>query len=77
VGLSRWHLERLTKRQTGASLRQHVVSARLDRAIDLLKHGPLSIKELAFRVGYGNANAFSRDFRRSYGASPRAWLRTH
>jgi AraC-like DNA-binding protein len=76
VGLSRWHLERLTKRQTGASLRQHVVSARLDRAINLLKHGPLPIKELAFRVGYGNANAFSRDFRRWYGASPRAWLRT-
>lgn len=76
VGLSRWHLERLTKQQTGVSLREHVVSARLDRAIDLLKHGPLSVKELAFRVGYGNANAFSRDFRRWYGASPRAW-RTH
>jgi AraC-like DNA-binding protein len=77
VGLSRWHLERLTKRNTGTSPRQHLVAARMERTMALLKEGRFSIKELAVRVGYGNANAFTRDFRRCYGAPPSTWLRVH
>ena len=77
VGLSRWHLERLTKRTTGSSPRQHLVAARMERTMALLEEGRFSIKELAFRVGYGNANAFTRDFRRWYGAPPSTWLRVH
>jgi AraC-like DNA-binding protein len=77
VGLSRWHFERLTKRDTGTSPRGHLVAARMERAGALLRERHLSIKELAFRVGYGNANAFTRDFRRSYGTPPRTWRRNH
>jgi AraC-like DNA-binding protein len=75
VGLSRWHLERLTRKYTGASLRDHSAAARMDRATVLLAQGRFSIKELASRLGYGNASAFTRNFRRRYGASPRNWRR--
>jgi AraC-like DNA-binding protein len=75
VGLSRWHLERLTRKYTGASLRDHSAAARMERATILLAQGRLSIKELASRLGYGNASAFTRNFRKRYGASPRNWRR--
>jgi AraC-like DNA-binding protein len=75
VGLSRWHLERLTRKYTGASLRDHSAAARMERATLLLAQGRLSIKELASRLGYGNASAFTRYFRKRYGASPRNWRR--
>jgi AraC-like DNA-binding protein len=77
VGLSRWHLERLTRKCTGAPLRDHLAAARMERAIDLLAEGRLSIKELAFRLGYGNASAFTRNFRKRFGTAPRSWRRSH
>jgi AraC-like DNA-binding protein len=77
VGLSRWHLERLMRKYTGASPREHLAVARMERAIALLAQRRLSIKELSYRLGYGNASAFTRNFRKRYGASPRSWRRSH
>jgi AraC-like DNA-binding protein len=75
VGVSRWHLERLTKRDTGTTPGRHLAAARMERAIALLAQPRLSIKEVSSRVGYGNANGFARDFRKHYGSSPRTWRR--
>lgn len=77
VGVSRWHLERLTKRDTGTTPGRHLAAARMERAIALLAQPRLSIKEVSSRVGYGNANGFARDFRKHYGSSPRTWRRAN
>jgi AraC-like DNA-binding protein len=74
VGLSRWHLERLTKQHTGTPLRVHIAAARMAGATELLGQGSISIKEVSARLGYPHPNAFRRDFKRRFGLTPHAWV---
>jgi AraC-like DNA-binding protein len=74
LGLSRWHLERLTKQHTGTPLRVHIAAARMAGATELLGQGRISIKEVSARLGYPHPNAFRRDFKRRFGLTPRDWI---
>lgn len=76
VGMSRWHLERLTKQHTGTSLRDHLRTARIRLATAIFQNEGLSVKEVAARTGYGSAGALARDFRRHHGQSPSDWVRS-
>jgi AraC-like DNA-binding protein len=76
VGISRWHLERLTKQHTGTPLRVHIASARMTLASELLGREGITIKEVAARSGYAHPNAFRRDFKRTHGITPRVWAHT-
>lgn len=46
-----------------------LVRQRLERARQLLRKSPLAINEIAQQIGFENASAFSRVFRRRYGAT--------
>lgn len=75
VGL-RWHAFRSRfKAATGQSVTAYRLQARLDRAAALL--ADLPVAAVAERLGYANAFAFSAQFRRHRGLSPRAWQRAH
>ena len=73
--ISRWHLERLMKRETDMPFNAHVRAARMDMVSQLLTTTTLSLKEVAVRVGYPHVSELSRDFRRVMGVSPREWKR--
>ena len=77
VGISRWHLERLTKQHTGTPLRAHIASARMTLAAELLGQQGVTIKEVSARSGYAHPNAFRRDFKRAHGVTPRVWAAEH
>ena len=77
VGISRWHLERLTKRHTGTPLRAHIASARMTLAAELLGREGITIKEVSARTGYAHPNGFRRDFKRTHGVTPRVWAAEH
>jgi transcriptional regulator GlxA family with amidase domain len=44
-------------------------------AQDLLRDSTRGLAEIAARVGYESEAAFSRAFKREFGASPAAWRR--
>ena len=46
--------------------------ARLLKAIELLAGGT-SVKEVAFEIGYEGSSTFVEMFRKTMGATPRAW----
>jgi AraC-like DNA-binding protein len=73
VTLSPWHFDRLLKRSTGSSYREHLRSARMTIAEQLLDRSFFSVKEVAAHVGYGTASDFDRDFRHRHGMTPTAW----
>jgi AraC-like DNA-binding protein len=50
---------------------------RMERARQLLTHSELSIKEIAETLGYSEASAFHRAFRRWTGESPLRYKRLH
>jgi transcriptional regulator GlxA family with amidase domain len=76
VSLSPAHLQRLFKQQTGTHLGALVAERRLQKAAQLLTISNLSIKEIAYAVGYRHHSSFVRAFQRRFAQAPKHY-RTH
>ena len=68
--------ERFT-RTVGMAPREYLLTWRMAVAKDLLSGGGVSMSEVAERVGYSSASAFSTAFARHVGQPPRALTRAH
>lgn len=75
VATSPRQLQRIFADVAGLGFRSYLRRLRMARAADLLATTALPVKEIARRVGYGDASQFSKAFKRSYGVSP-SQLRT-
>lgn len=73
VGASREHFSRLFKSLTGLSPGQFILQEKMLLAERWLEEGTMSCKEMAYRLGYADAAAFSRAFTSSRGISPTAF----
>jgi AraC-like DNA-binding protein len=69
-GLSRSRLQHLFKERTGARLGQWLVELRLQRAAHLLAESNMSVKEVAWAVGYSHTSSFVRAFERVFHQAP-------
>jgi AraC-like DNA-binding protein len=70
LNMSRSHVHRKLVEETGLSCSEFIQQIRLDKAKELLINTNHSIYEIAFRVGYSDANYFSRSFSKIYGYPP-------
>lgn len=57
----------------GRAPMQYLSDWRMYRAAQLLRESPRSVAQIAVDVGYESEAAFSRAFKRHYGASPSVW----
>lgn len=73
AGMSRSTFAVLFKERTGDTPLGYLTSWRMYRVKALLRDTPLSIQEIAVRVGYDTGTALSRAFSRREGVSPGAW----
>ncbi|MDD2707010.1 MAG: helix-turn-helix transcriptional regulator [Verrucomicrobiae bacterium] len=64
-------LRKTFRARTGISLESWRLRNRLDAAAALLTERRLAIKDISFRLGYSNPYAFSAQFRKFFGVSPR------
>ena len=69
--LSESHLQHLFKECTGLRLGRVLTEQRMQRASELLGHTKLSIKEIAWTVGYEHTSSFTRAFERHFHEAPR------
>lgn len=74
VGLSPYHLQRLFVAAFGESPKAFADRVRAERAADMLRRGAKPI-EIVVSLRYTEASAFSRDFKRLHGVSPRAFCK--
>jgi AraC-like DNA-binding protein len=72
VGVSVRTIERAFRRDVGSSFESWRRQVRLMKAIELLAKG-CPVKEVAYEVGYRQPSAFVEMFRRTLGATPKAW----
>jgi AraC-like DNA-binding protein len=73
VGMSRSvFAERFTS-LVGESPMHYLTVWRMHMAAQQLREGPANVAQVAFAVGYDSEAAFSRAFKRQFGASPGAW----
>lgn len=70
AGMSPRRLDRAFREFFGASIFRTLADARLDHAQELLTGGGLSIKEIAWRVGYSHPTSFTHAFRERFGIPP-------
>lgn len=70
VATSPRQLQRIFAEVAGVGFRSYLRRLRMSTAADLLATTPLPAKEIARRVGYGDASQFSKAFKRTYGLSP-------
>ena len=70
VSLSSSHLSRLFKMRTGFSPHEFITLRRIDAAKELLLTTPLSVKQIAVRVGYHSESNFITSFSGKTGVTP-------
>lgn len=69
-GITPSYLSKQFKAQTGDALLDFISRTRLEEAKKLLTEQPLSIMEIARRVGYADINTFNRTFKKFEGITP-------
>jgi two-component system response regulator YesN len=69
VGFSTSYLSRIFKNEFGMNFCTYVNHLRVEEAKKLLLKGPLSIKEIAYSLGFSDANYFARVFKKETGVN--------
>ncbi|MBC8181906.1 response regulator [candidate division KSB1 bacterium] len=75
LGMSYPQLHRKIKALTNETPTLFIRSARMRQAAEFLKEKEHTISEVAFRVGFEDANYFARIFKKHYGMSPREFMK--
>ncbi len=71
--LSVFQFDRRIRELFGLSAGQYVTRARIELACDRLRRSDHPISRIALECGYGDQAAFTRQFRKSVGLTPRAY----
>ena len=72
--LSKYHLERKFREQTGVSIYQMLLQKRMIRARNLMREGR-PLLTVALECGFSGYSGFYKAFQAQYGVSPREYLR--
>jgi AraC family transcriptional regulator of adaptative response / methylphosphotriester-DNA alkyltransferase methyltransferase len=70
IASSRRQLQRAYAEIGRTTFRDHVTRVRMERAAELLGTRRLTVREVAFRVGYRQPAQFAKAFRRHHGLAP-------
>lgn len=71
VKLSRSYLSDLYSKETGESLSESLLRIRMDEAMRLLQTGEKKVYEVAEAVGFQDAKAFAKTFKKLFGVTPK------
>jgi AraC family transcriptional regulator len=74
AGMSESHFTRQFKRAIGVTPYQFVIQSRVERVKLLLRHGGLTIQEVAFQVGFADQSHLTTQFKRILGVTPGQFL---
>lgn len=70
AGLSSSYFIKQFRKHTNTTPSQYLTQIRIKKASEMLRHTDLSVKDIATRTGYENANYFNKVFRKITGFSP-------
>ena len=70
LGISACHLSHIVSEESGFTLSSYLTQVRMQKAAELLADPSAQVAEVAYAVGYEDANYFSKAFRRHFGYSP-------
>ena len=71
--INKFYLSKIFKETYGTTVNNYLISQRITRAKQLLRFTDMTVDEVGAAVGMGDANYFSRMFRKVEGISPREY----
>ena len=71
--INKFYLSKIFKETYGTTVNNYLISKRITRAKQLLRFTDMTVDEVGAAVGMGDANYFSRMFRKVEGISPREY----
>ena len=71
--INKFYLSKIFKESYGTTVNHYLISKRITRAKQLLRFTDMTVDEIGAAVGMGDANYFSRMFRKIEGSSPRTY----
>lgn len=74
--INKFYLARLFKEQFGMTIVSYITLIRITQAKQLLRFSDMPIENIAYDVGFADANYFSRIFKRTEGVSPGEFRKT-
>ena len=71
--INKFYLSKIFRETYGTTVNNYLISKRITRAKQLLRFTDMTVDEVGVAVGMGDANYFSRMFRKVEGISPREY----
>lgn len=71
--INKFYLSKIFKEAYGTTINSYLITKRITRAKQLLRFTDMTVDEVGAAVGMGDANYFSRMFRKVEGSSPREY----
>lgn len=71
--INKYYLTKIFKETYGSTINGYIIAKRITRAKQLLRFTDMTVDEIGNTVGMGDANYFSRTFRKVEGVSPREY----
>ncbi|MCR4657119.1 MAG: response regulator [Lachnospiraceae bacterium] len=73
INISPGHLSKSFKSTEKNGFSEYLTNVRLEKAKELLKRGDKSIQEIAYEVGFSDANYFGKCFKKNEGITPKEY----
>jgi two-component system response regulator YesN len=73
AGLSRTYFSSVFKDVVGTGFQNYLIQVRINKAKDLLGDINLTVKQVAYAVGFRDPDYFCRTFKQKMGVSPTNW----
>lgn len=70
MGMSAFYFSRFFRTSYNQTFLEYLTAYRIDRAVELLQQTDIPVREIAVRVGYTDANYFTKVFKRHLGVTP-------
>jgi AraC-like DNA-binding protein len=74
MGMSRSSLFRKMSALAGVAPNEYVLIYKLNKSVEMLKHGELNISEVAYALGFTSPSHFSNTFKKRFGVSPKNYI---
>lgn len=74
MGYNYCYISHIFKDRVGVTLQQYINEKKIEKGMELLKVGKLSITQIASHLNYSNVQSFSRAFKRTVGISPTEYM---